>query len=111
MNKENLQLLYIQTIDSIDTIYINCFYTDINQIKSIRLLLKNWYKSFEKTYTLKEIKLDDLLILDLEINNYFNNYSNKNIYVERLYRNYNILIEEWKNQIITYINEKSDVKS
>ncbi len=111
MNKENLLLLYIQIIDSIDTIYYNYFYDDINQIKSIRELLKKWFTSYKKTNSLI-ININLLILLNQEIINYYNNYSNKNTYVNRLYNNYYKLLEEWKIEIIKYLtnNDKNMIK-
>ena len=104
MDKDNLEMLFISTLDSIDTIINNNFYTDKDNIKEIRNKINNWYKSFIDTNSLKGISSEDLKYLNLEITNLYDKYLSdepiKENYTERLSANFSLLEHEWKSEML-----------
>ena len=104
MDKNNLNMLFIQTIDCIDTIINNKFYNDKDTIKEIKKIINNWYKSFQETNNLKGIETEELEYLDTEITELFDKYisseSIKENYIERLSYNFGLLEKEWQSQML-----------
>lgn len=109
MDKDNLNMLFIQTLDCIDTIISNKFYNDKDTIKEIKKIINNWYKRFQETNDLKGIETEELEYLDTEITELFDKYisseSVKENYTERLSYNFGLLEKEWQSQMLGESNE------
>lgn len=109
MDKDNLEMLFVSTLDSIDTIINNNFYTDKANIKEVRKKINDWYKNFKDTNSLKGITPEDLKYLDLEITDLFDKYLSsepvKENYTERLSYNFSLLQHEWKSEMLGEKNE------
>ena len=93
-------------LENIDIILKNDFYKQIdkNNLKNVKEKIKNWYKSYSKINTLKEINPNDLEYISLEITDFFDKYFeseslNEN-YAERLSYDFGCLELAWKKEML-----------
>ncbi len=100
------ELLYIQILDCLNTIIINKLYDDVESLKTIKKNINNWYKEYKKTSTIISIPIESLIDIDyliFEIKIIINYYHRQdNYYIEKLFYNYNMLINEYREK---YYNE------
>jgi len=66
--------LFISTIETIDKVLNNKFYTDTQSLIQTKIVLKKWYRKFNKTNSMVTISVKDLETLSLEISDFFSKY-------------------------------------
>ena len=74
-NQKEINDLFQGIINTIDLVFLNDFYTETNSLVDVRKIIKKWYDDFKKYNTLTNIKAKDLEFVDLEITNFFDNFS------------------------------------
>ncbi len=91
-------------IENIDTILESSFYEEKEPLLEVKDIINSWYEDYKKNNTLKNINVEDLKKLDLEITDYFAKYVEtepiKENYCERLSYDFGELEELWKAEML-----------
>lgn len=95
--------LFTTIIKTIDLIFNNEFYSNDQSLMKVKKIIENWYFDFKENKTLKNISVEDLKYVDLEITNFFDKYIEiepiKHNYTEILSYNFDIFQKEWKYEM------------
>lgn len=104
MDCMEISLLFDELIESLDFMLDNDFYTEKEVINQIKEKVQNWFDDFKKSKTLKNIKVEDIQFLDLEIIDLQDKYIMiepvLENYIERTSYNFGILEKEWKDEML-----------
>ena len=104
MEDKEITNLFSKLLININKAQNDNHYSEKEQLNTIEIKVKKWYESYKETYSLKNIKIEDLNFIDREITDLFDKYisleSIENNYIEIMLYNFGLLEKYWKDEML-----------